>query len=163
MHSIGAVHGDIKGANVLVSDSGIAMLADFGSTVLEVYSLQFTPTGATYWSVHWASPEILIGTTSPSMEGDVWALGMEIVTGKLPYSNLGDMRAVVGWILSGRLPLRPNAQLPPNSPFGDRLWTLLTSCWASEPSSRPTAAYVRDCLKAIAATEEHIPRTEFPN
>ncbi|KAG8725112.1 hypothetical protein FRC09_008455 [Ceratobasidium sp. 395] len=139
-----------------MSDGGIAMLADFGNTVLEACSLQFTPTGAAECTVRWAAPEILDGKISSSMKGDVWALGMEIVTGKHPYSNLENLGAVVGWILSERLPLRPNAQLPPNSSFGDRLWTLLTSCWAFEPSSRPTAAYVRDCLKDIVATEEYI-------
>ncbi|KAG8780113.1 hypothetical protein FRC12_023436 [Ceratobasidium sp. 428] len=168
MHSIGAIHGDIKGANVLVSDSGTAMLTDFGNTVLEVYSLQFTPTGAAECTVRWASPEILDGKTSSSMKGDVWALAMtvlsqEIVTGKPPYSNLEKRAAVIYWIMSQRLPLRPNAQIPPGSSFGDRLWTLLTSCWTSEPSSRPTAAYVRDCLKDIVATEECTSGTGSPN
>ncbi|KAG8723277.1 hypothetical protein FRC09_003989 [Ceratobasidium sp. 395] len=76
MHSIGAVHGDVKGANVLVSDNGTAMLTDFGNTVLDAYSLQFTPTGAAECSVRWAAPEILDGKTSSSMEGDIWALAM---------------------------------------------------------------------------------------
>ncbi|KAG8725113.1 hypothetical protein FRC09_008456 [Ceratobasidium sp. 395] len=125
------------------------MLIDFGNTVLEVYSLQFTPTGAAECTVRWASPEILDGKTSSSMEGDVWALAMETVTGRPPYSNLENRGAVICWIMSQRLPLRPNAQIPPNNSFGDRIWTLLTSCWAFEPSSRPTAAYVRDCVSTV--------------
>ncbi|KAG8723278.1 hypothetical protein FRC09_003990 [Ceratobasidium sp. 395] len=163
MHTIGAVHGDIKGANVLVSDNGTAMLTDFGNTVLEAYSLQFTPTGAIEGSIRWTAPEILDGKISSSMEGDVWALAMEIVTGKLPYGNLGNMGAVIYWIFLRRLPERPNAEIPPNSSFGDRLWALLMSCWALEPSSRSTAAYVRNCLKDIATTEECTSGTESSN
>ncbi|KAG8725114.1 hypothetical protein FRC09_008457 [Ceratobasidium sp. 395] len=166
MHSIGAVHGDVKGANVLVSDNGTAMLADFGSAVLETYSLQFTPTGAAECTVRWAAPEMFDGEILRSMEGDVWALAMtvlEIVTGKPPYGDLKYSGAVIRRIISKQLPERPNAQLPPNSPFGDRLWELMTLCWTSEPSSRPTAGYVRDCLKAIATIEESTPGTEFSN
>ncbi|KAG8695522.1 hypothetical protein FRC09_009107 [Ceratobasidium sp. 395] len=131
------------------------MLTDFGSTVLKHYTLQFTPTGTAGWSARWAAPEILAGEVLCSMEGDVWALGMtilEIITGKPPYSELERDIAVIAKIISQQLPKR---QVLPNGPFGDRLWTLLTSCWESEPSRRPTAAYVRDCLKAIAANEEH--------
>ncbi|KAG8776672.1 hypothetical protein FRC12_000787 [Ceratobasidium sp. 428] len=166
MHSTGAVHGDVKGANVLVSDSGTAMLADFGNTVLEAYSLQFTPTGATECSVRWAAPELFDGVILHSMEGDVWALGMtvlETVTGKLPYDEIKYSGAVIRRIISKQLPERPSVQLLPSSPFGDRLWTLLTSCWAFEPSLRPTAAYMKDCLKDIVTTEECISGPESSN
>ncbi|KAG8717612.1 hypothetical protein FRC09_014019, partial [Ceratobasidium sp. 395] len=154
MHSIGAVHGDVKGPNILVSRNGTAMLTDFGSTILKSCTLQFTTTGTIGWSTRWAAPEILEGEVPCSMEGDVWALGMtilEIITGRLPYSEIERDIAVANKITSRQLPKR---QVLPDSPFGDRLWTLLTSCWASEPFRRTTAAEVRDCLKAIAANEE---------
>ncbi|KAG9097844.1 hypothetical protein FRC07_010726 [Ceratobasidium sp. 392] len=86
------------------------------------------------------------------MEADVWALGMTIlesITGTAPYDNLARDVAVVLRIVSRGLPLRPNKYIPPDNVIGDQIWSLLLSCWASEPSERPTATYVRDCLKDI--------------
>ncbi|KAH7345589.1 kinase-like domain-containing protein, partial [Rhizoctonia solani] len=31
LHDAGIIHGDLKGANILISDSGISMLNDFGN------------------------------------------------------------------------------------------------------------------------------------
>ncbi|KAG8717607.1 hypothetical protein FRC09_014014 [Ceratobasidium sp. 395] len=158
MHSIGATHGDIKGPNILVSCNGTAMLTDFGSTILQHYTLHFTPTSTAGWSARWAAPEILAGEVPCSMEGDVWALGMtilEIITGEPPYSKIKNDLAVISCIaVLKQLPSRPNERIPPNSSFGEQLWALLTSCWAFEPSRRPTAARVRDRLKAIVDLNE---------
>ncbi|KAG9076707.1 hypothetical protein FS749_011480, partial [Ceratobasidium sp. UAMH 11750] len=35
LHSMGIIHGDIRGRNVLISDDGVAKLTGFGSSVLE--------------------------------------------------------------------------------------------------------------------------------
>ncbi|KAG8700559.1 hypothetical protein FRC09_005887 [Ceratobasidium sp. 395] len=44
LHASGVVHGDLKGANVLISQDGVAQLVDFGNAKLQEYTLKFTKT-----------------------------------------------------------------------------------------------------------------------
>ncbi|KAG8763242.1 hypothetical protein FRC12_008647 [Ceratobasidium sp. 428] len=44
LHASGVVHGDLKGANVLISQDSVAQLADFGNAKLAEYTLKFTKT-----------------------------------------------------------------------------------------------------------------------
>ncbi|KAG8704320.1 hypothetical protein FRC09_003622, partial [Ceratobasidium sp. 395] len=42
LHSIGIIHGDLKGPNVLISKEGVATVIDFGNAILEESALEFT-------------------------------------------------------------------------------------------------------------------------
>ncbi|KAG9100243.1 phosphatidylinositol-binding protein scs2 [Ceratobasidium sp. UAMH 11750] len=76
LHASGVIHGDLKGANVLVSDTDEPLLADFGNAVLYEQTLKFTYTTAKKnLSPRWTAPELL-DEGSYSVEADVYALGM---------------------------------------------------------------------------------------
>ena len=83
LHSKKIVYGDIKGANVLVNNSGRACVADLGFSrltevaVLTWSSIQSTPSLGTY---AWQAPERLkaysVGEAqSPTSATDVYAIG----------------------------------------------------------------------------------------
>ncbi|KAG9092573.1 hypothetical protein FS749_015608 [Ceratobasidium sp. UAMH 11750] len=77
VHSQGVVHGDIKGANVLISQSGTAKLTDFGCTTIQQdATVGFTQTGTHNFSLRWAAPELLTDDDAASVASDVYALGM---------------------------------------------------------------------------------------
>ncbi|KAL5638658.1 hypothetical protein ACGC1H_003124 [Rhizoctonia solani] len=80
LHRNDIVHGDLKGANVLISRDGTPMLMDFGNASLLDATLQFTQTntGPSY-SLRWSPPEILEGTSLHTMAGDIYSLGMTIL------------------------------------------------------------------------------------
>ncbi|KAG8725550.1 hypothetical protein FRC09_011277 [Ceratobasidium sp. 395] len=79
LHENKIVHGDLKGANVLISESYEPLLIDFGNAVLHDRSLQFTYTTAkSNFSLRWTAPELLYGAPC-SFEADVYALGMTIL------------------------------------------------------------------------------------
>ena len=83
LHGKKIVHGDIKGANVLVNASGRACIADLGfsrlteAAVITWSSIQSTPSLGTY---PWQAPERLeaysVGKTQPpTSASDVYSIG----------------------------------------------------------------------------------------
>ncbi|CAE6411556.1 unnamed protein product, partial [Rhizoctonia solani] len=82
LHKNSIVHGDLKPENILVSTDHTPKLADFGNAALAEYTLQFTQSSATKcMSVRWAAPELFELGTKPSLESDVYSLGMIIYVG----------------------------------------------------------------------------------
>ncbi|KAG8706611.1 hypothetical protein FRC09_002324 [Ceratobasidium sp. 395] len=143
LHSTGIIHGDLKGPNVLISKDGVATLIDFGNAVLRESTLQFTDTGTNQkMSIRWTAPELLEGGKH-SANADLYSLGMEAFTGKVPYSEKND-RAVMVAIMKYEYPARPQECIPTNSGWGDALWYLLMRCWNPVPEQRPKAIEVRD-------------------
>ncbi|KAG8744622.1 hypothetical protein FRC10_009847 [Ceratobasidium sp. 414] len=141
LHSNRVIHGDLKGANVLVSDTEEPLIVDFGNAIVQERTLQFTHSATkSNISPRWTAPELL-AEAPYSFEADVYALGMtilEVITGTVPYHALKDL-AVITAVTQKRLPTRPQEFIPSASTDGDTLWSLLSSCWAYEPTSRPTA------------------------
>ncbi|KAF8600593.1 kinase-like protein, partial [Ceratobasidium sp. AG-I] len=75
LHEMNVVHGDIKGANVLISSDGRVKLTDFGLTITYHDILQFSTTDPLGGTIRWMA-QILKGESHHTPEGDVWALGM---------------------------------------------------------------------------------------
>ncbi|KAF8606347.1 kinase-like protein [Ceratobasidium sp. AG-I] len=156
LHQRGIVHGDLKGANILVSDSGIPLLTDFGNSTLQMSSLQFTSKSTDRcYTLRWTAPELLTEKGPANAEADIYAFGMtilEIITGCAPYAGWGDM-AVMHKIIQGIIPERPENHLPRTCKAGEVVWELLKQCWARSPKSRPTAINVRDTLENIGPAD----------
>ncbi|KAG8714121.1 hypothetical protein FRC08_012336 [Ceratobasidium sp. 394] len=56
LHESNIVHGDMKGSNILISDTGIAKLMDFGNAGLKERTLEFTgTTSGSKISLRWAA------------------------------------------------------------------------------------------------------------
>ncbi|KAG8905545.1 hypothetical protein FRB99_008744 [Tulasnella sp. 403] len=101
-------HGDIKAANVLVSEYGHAMLCDFGlaQVIDEEYHSGLTTSDGFKGSIRWCSPEIFEGQPR-STESDVWAwsyLVFEVLTGKIPYHNEKREGTIVLQVMQGLVP-----------------------------------------------------------
>ncbi|KAF8606263.1 kinase-like protein [Ceratobasidium sp. AG-I] len=153
LHAMGMIHGDVKAANVLISSCGVAKLADFGNTILQEYTLKFAPTTKkNNISLRWTAPELVSENSSGvSKESDVYALGMEIITGKVPFADKTDHAVMVAIALKKQRPQRPEEFIPPQSSQGDILWALLERCWSVDPIARPKGANVRDTMKTITS------------
>ncbi|KAG8724268.1 hypothetical protein FRC09_020556 [Ceratobasidium sp. 395] len=78
LHSIGIVHSNFEGSNILVSDLGVPVIGGFGNSTPGESTIQFTEMkNDASVSVRWAAPELLQGLPgTSSAAADVYALGM---------------------------------------------------------------------------------------
>jgi len=149
LHSQRVVHGDLRGANILVDDNGHACLADFGLTVFTDVTVISHGTQYHGGSLRWMAPELhqLTSETRRTRASDVYAfacVGLELYSGRPPFSDLRPDIAVVLGVLEGKRPNRPSG-LP------DWMWRLITSCWSQEATARPKITEIVDTLEVHLA------------
>ncbi|KAJ7741397.1 kinase-like domain-containing protein, partial [Mycena maculata] len=139
IHSSGIVHGDLRGANVLIDDEPKACIADFGLTQLSDFSLKHG--GERAGSLHWMAPELIdpdsFGVQPlPSFASDVYAFGcvcVELYTGQPPFTNISDVK-VISMIMAGRHPEWPFST---NPIMTNALWQLVIECRGRDYAARP--------------------------
>ncbi|XP_077495289.1 protein tyrosine kinase 2 Fak isoform X3 [Amblyomma americanum] len=143
------VHRDIAARNVLVSSHDCVKLGDFGlSRWVEDHSYYKASRGKL--PIKWMAPES-INFRRFTAASDVWMFGVcmweILMLGVKPFQGVKN-NDVIGRIEDGeRLPLPPDC--PP------RLYSLMSQCWAYEPSKRPCFRDVKQVLSEILAEERH--------
>ncbi|EUC62990.1 tyrosine kinase catalytic domain protein [Rhizoctonia solani AG-3 Rhs1AP] len=151
LHRHNVVHGDIKSSNVLICDKGNVKVMDFGVSVMDHNRIKFTVTSASHGTQRWQAPEILLGETGSTKQGDMYALGMtltEVYTGEHPYGSIDWNVQVMIKIISGRLrPSRP-IRLPLDN-NGNGLWELMEQCWVGKPDDRLTSCQALKRIQSI--------------
>ncbi|KAF8581778.1 kinase-like protein [Ramaria rubella] len=138
------VHGDLKGANILVNDNGEAALADFGLSVVIAAAGDSATSTFTGGSVRWMAPEVLFlsphDASPKTCASDTYSYGsvmLEILTGEPPYKELSNDLQVLNQVMQGYKPKRP---LKPVVNPG--VWDLMERCWSVPASERPQMAFV---------------------
>ena len=137
-HRRGILHRDVKPQNILLDAEGRARLTDFGSAKLDG-QLGITGTGALAGTLAYTAPEVLAGRRGDA-RADVYALGLTLYHA-----------------LTGSLPGRPSAHLPPAPvPEGFRPACLAPGCpsWLDLVVARATAASAEDRYPTAAALDE---------
>jgi serine/threonine protein kinase len=133
-HRKGVIHGDVKPANMLITDDGRVKLMDFGMARLASRDTGATPLLGTpaYWC-----PEQIMGKPQDA-RSDLFSLGVvlyEMVVGKRPF-DADSLQGICGRVLSST-PLPPS-HANPSVPTG--FDAMVARCLAKDPAARYVTA-----------------------
>ncbi|KAJ8077652.1 Rho guanine nucleotide exchange factor [Marasmius tenuissimus] len=159
LHGMKIVHGDMKGVNVLITPELRACIGDFGlSHVADSHALRISTSFASRakGTTRWLAPELLDPQLSniSTDQSDMYAYGCvcyEIFAGHPPFHGLTDGAVVVAVLVRQQYPSRPGVL------DNDVIWELMTSCWSSDPSLRPTAADILERIRGLSSIQGGIP------
>ncbi|KAF5351554.1 hypothetical protein D9758_007247 [Tetrapyrgos nigripes] len=138
LHEMKIVHGDLKGANILITDAARAVIADFGlSRVADSEVLRWTSLSSESrvgGTARWLAPECLLQGCSATYASDVYAFGC-LFTGHMPFYQLSQDAAVILQVVQGKRPA-----LPEDVQLSEGIWAIVEECWCQEASQRPLAS-----------------------
>ncbi|KAM1087785.1 hypothetical protein ACFX2H_013251 [Malus domestica] len=149
LHGKNIVHFDLKCENLLVNmrdpQRPVCKIGDLGLSKVKQQTLV---SGGVRGTLPWMAPELLSGKSNMVTEKiDVYSFGIvmwELLTGDEPYRDM-HCASIIGGIVNNTL--RP--QIPP---WCDPEWkSLMESCWAPEPSQRPSFSEISQKLRNMAA------------
>ncbi|MFC4010015.1 protein kinase [Nonomuraea purpurea] len=140
-HRHGILHRDVKPGNVLVTDSGEAILTDFGIATHITDATDASP-ASTAGTPGYIAPERLRGEPA-GPASDLWSLAATLfaaVEGRGPYQRDSPMASIAA-VLTQPPPPAVNA-----GPFGELLLRLLNA----NPATRPHPQVIREILQPVA-------------
>ena len=142
LHSRSIIHRDIKSGNLLLDDSGVIKVADFGLARAHGPTSNLLTLVGTY---PYMAPELLDSQPYNSSV-DVYSFGVvmwECLTRDEPFRGCSPMQ-IVATLMRGERPKLPERPALPQSYV-----RVLTECWATQPERRPTFGQALDRLLAI--------------
>ena len=155
-HGADVVHGDVKPRNVLLDESDVAYLGDFGLAV--AVTQVASAAAASPGTIAYSAPERLRGEP-PTPSADVYALAcvlFQCLTGVVPYSH-DKPAAVVGGHLFNAPPTP--SELSPHVPA--ELDEILARALAKDPAERPRSA--GELVDAAEDVLEQVGTIVFPS
>ena len=148
-HEQGVIHCDVKPENVLINETGVAKVADFG--VAETLNRTLAPGQARdlLGTIAYLAPEIIQGT-EPDARSDVYSLGLtiyELVAGRLPFAGTNAAALAGQRLATPAPPLRTFARSA-----SAELEGVLARSIAISPADRfPTAGALATSLRRVPA------------
>ena len=154
-HAADIVHRGVKPSNILITDRGLAKLADF-SVARQGSDATLTQTGLVIGTPAYLAPEVAQGAP-PSPASDVWSLGATLfasVEGEPPFTaTSSDPLTVLVRIVSAPAPAAQHA---------GALQPLLARMLDQQPARRPSAAEAADRLRTTRGVGSSLAQSTLP-
>jgi serine/threonine protein kinase len=133
LHKMHKIHRDIKGGNILLTETGQVKLADFGvsAKLSDTFSKRNTFTGTPYWM----APEVILEEMYDG-RADIWSLGItaiEMAETNPPNSDVHPMRVLL------MIPRNISPKLRAKDRWSPEFHDFLQKCFIRDPNLRPTA------------------------
>lgn len=165
-HDSYIIHRDIKPQNIMIKESGLVKITDFG-IAMALNSVELTQTNSVMGSVHYLPPEQASGKGS-TIRSDIYSLGIlmfEMLTGKMPFK--GDSAVEIA-LKHMKEPLPSVREFNPVVP--QSVENIIIKAAAKNPKNRykdvrEMAEDIKTCLDESRENEEKIifkyPETDF--
>ncbi len=165
-HDSYIIHRDIKPQNIMIKESGLVKITDFGIAIA-VNSTDLTQTNSVMRSVHYLPPEQASGKGS-SIRSDIYSLGIlmfEMLTGKIPFRGDNAVEIALKHMKDDMPSIRQLNDVIPQS-----VENIVLKATAKNPKNRykdarDMAEDIKTCLDENRINEEKIifkyPETDF--
>jgi len=148
-HTEAVIHRDIKPSNIMVTNSGKAILTDFG-LALSVPEGTF---GNTFGSAHYIAPEQAINSAQAVPQSDIYSLAIvlfEMLTNRVPFDDPSAMAVAMKHLTDPPPPpSRINPALPP------QVDQIVVRAMDKDPKKR-----FASCAELVKALEEAFARQD---
>ena len=152
-HSRGVIHRDVKPSNIMIDESGHAILTDFGLALLTEVGSR----GEIFGSPYYIAPEQAISSANATAQSDLYALGIilyEIFTGQVPFDAASPLD--IAMLHMTEAPRPPRQLRPAISP---QIEAVILKALAKEPRDRylsgaALADAVDQALRAVPTKAE---------
>ncbi len=152
-HQVGVVHRDIKPPNILINDSGLVKVVDFGLAALSHADARLTRTGVLLGTPTYMAPEQVRARTIDART-DIYSLGVimyEIFTGRPPYVADDPMAILFQHVTGNPTPPR---QLRPDIPAAVEA-IILKAMWVDPAKRFQSMDDLRRSIIALSKQETH--------
>ncbi|XP_059208014.1 macrophage colony-stimulating factor 1 receptor 2-like [Centropristis striata] len=153
LSSRNCIHRDVAARNVLLTDRRVAKICDFGLARDIRNDDSYIVQGNARLPVKWMSPESIFQCVY-TVQSDVWSYGVLLwetfSLGKSPYPNVAVDTNFYKMIQDGR-----HMDQPDFAP--SEMYQLMRSCWALEPTDRPTFKMIGQLISRLLPSTNDTP------
>uniref|UniRef100_A0A671KMC3 receptor protein-tyrosine kinase n=1 Tax=Sinocyclocheilus anshuiensis TaxID=1608454 RepID=A0A671KMC3_9TELE len=153
------IHRDVAARNVLLTNSRVAKICDFGLARDIMNDSNYVVKGNARLPVKWMAPESIFDCVY-TVQSDVWSYGIllwEIFSlGKSPYPSILVDSKFYKMIKCGYQMSRPDFAPP-------EMYTIMKMCWNLEAAERPTFSKISQLIERMLGDTDDQQETQYKN